>query len=115
MKTKADTSPEATQKMIAAFGAFGVTKEQIEKRIQRRLDSIQPAQVVSLKKIYTSLRDGMSSPADWFEFEEAGTFEKKSGTDALKEKMREQVKQQAPSEPIDSFLEEMNKEEGNLG
>ncbi len=71
MKTKADTSPEAMQKMLAAFEPFGVTKEQIEKRIQRRLDAIQPAQVVSLKKIYASLRDGMSSAADWFELEHA--------------------------------------------
>lgn len=70
MKTKADTSPEAMQKMVAAFAAFGVTKEQIEKRIQRRLDAIQPAQVVNLKKIYASLRDGMSALDDWFEVDE---------------------------------------------
>ena len=69
MKTKADTSPEAMQKMVAAFEPFGVTREQIEKRIQRRLDAIQPAQVVSLKKIYASLRDGMSAATDWFESE----------------------------------------------
>jgi hypothetical protein len=67
MSAKADTSPEATRRMVAAFEAFGVTKEQIEQRIQRRIDAIQPAQVVSLKKIYASLRDGMSRPADWFE------------------------------------------------
>lgn len=67
MKTTADCSPEAMHKMLAAFEPYGVTKEQIEKRIQRRLDAIQPAQVVSLKKIYASLRDGMSIAADWFE------------------------------------------------
>lgn len=71
MRTKADTSPEAMQKMVAAFEPFGVTKEQIEKRIQRRLDAIQPAQVVSLKKIYASLRDAMSVPSDWFEIDQA--------------------------------------------
>lgn len=66
MRTKADTSPEAMQKMVAAFEPFGVTKAQIEVRIQRRIDAIQPAQVVSLKKIYASLRDGMSAAQDWF-------------------------------------------------
>lgn len=71
LKSKADTSPEAMQKMVAAFEPFGVTKEHIEKRIQRRLEAIQPAQVVSLKKIYASLRDGMSVASDWFEVEEA--------------------------------------------
>ena len=67
MHTTADTSPEAMAKLVGAFEAFGVTREQIEKRIQRRLDAIQPAQVVSLRKVYASLRDGMSAPADWFD------------------------------------------------
>lgn len=72
LKTTADTSPEAMAKMVAAFADLGVGKEQIEARIQRRLDAIQPAQVVSLKKIYVSLRDGMSSVADWFEPRDGG-------------------------------------------
>lgn len=70
LKATADTSPEAMQKLLSAFEPFGVTKEHIEARIQRRIDSIQPAQVVSLRKIYASLRDGMSKAADWFEVEE---------------------------------------------
>lgn len=69
LKTSADTSPEAMQKMVAAFAPFGVTKEMIEARIQRRLDAIQPAQVVALKRIYASLRDEMSTAADWFAVE----------------------------------------------
>ncbi len=69
LKTSADTSPEAMQKMVAAFEPFGVTKAHIEKRIQRRLDTIQPAQVVSLKRVYASLRDEMSEASDWFEVE----------------------------------------------
>ena len=72
LKSTADTSPEAMQKMIAAFAPWGVQKEHIEKRIQRRIDAIQPAQVVMLKRIYASLRDDMSVPADWFEIEPTG-------------------------------------------
>ena len=67
LHAKADTSPEAIKKMIDAFAKFGVSKEQIEARIQRRLDAIQPAQIVAIKKIYASLRDGMSKPDEWFE------------------------------------------------
>lgn len=67
LKTKADTSPEAMAKLVEAFGPFGVSKEQIEKRIQRRLDAITPAQVVQLRRIYTSLRDEMSTASEWFE------------------------------------------------
>lgn len=94
MRTKADTSPEAVQKMLAAFEPFGVSKDQIEKRIQRRLDAIQPAQVVSLKKIYSSLRDGMSHAGDWFESEhtDENQTETASRTDAVKDKMRAKKK-----------------------
>lgn len=67
LASTADTSPDAMKKVVEAFKKFGVTKEQIEKRIQRRMDAIQPAQVVMLRKIYTSLKDGMSSPEEWFE------------------------------------------------
>jgi hypothetical protein len=67
MKARADTSPEAMGKMVEAFAEFGVSRAQIEQRLQRRLDAIAPAQVVGLKRIYRSMRDGMSVAADWFE------------------------------------------------
>ncbi len=66
MAADADTSPEAQKKIVDAFAKYGVTKEQIEARIQRRLDSITPAQVVALRKIMASLKDGMSNPTEWF-------------------------------------------------
>jgi hypothetical protein len=67
MSASADTSPEAQKVLLERFAEFGVTKAQIEKRIQRRLDAIQPAQVVMLRGVYRSLKDGMSKTADWFE------------------------------------------------
>jgi len=67
LKAKADTSPEGMAKMLEAFAPFGVTKAHIEARIQRRLDAITAAQVVQLKRIWSSLRDGISEAAQWFE------------------------------------------------
>jgi len=67
LKASADTSPEAMARMVGAFASFGVTKEAIEKRIQRRLTAIEPAQVVTLKRIYASLRDGVAVAAEWFD------------------------------------------------
>ena len=67
LKTSADTSHEAVKKMVDAFAQFGVNRQQIEAKIQRRLDTITPALMVQMKKIYASLRDGMSSPDEWFE------------------------------------------------
>lgn len=69
LNAKADTSPEGVARLREAFSEFGVKKEHIEKRIQRSIDAITPAQVVGLKRIYASLRDGMSEPIDWFEIE----------------------------------------------
>lgn len=69
LKAKADTSPDALKKLLDAFAGYKVTKEQIEKRIQRRLDTITPAQLIQLRKVFNSLKDGMSVPADWFEIE----------------------------------------------
>ena len=103
MRAKADTSPDAIRKMVEAFAVFGVTKEQIEKRIQRRLDAIQPAQMVGLKKIYTSLRDGMSTTADWFDQDEAvhqQDGKKSAGVDAMKDKLKQRASgQQSPPAP----------------
>lgn len=67
LSASADTGPESQKKIIDAFAAYKVTKAQIEKRIQRRIDAITAAQVVSLRKILLSMRDGMSGPEDWFE------------------------------------------------
>ena len=67
----ADTSPDALLRMVEAFEQFQVTREQIEKRIQRRIEAIRPAQVIQLSKIFASLVDGMSGAADWFETEAA--------------------------------------------
>lgn len=66
LNAKADTSPEGLKKLVAAFQPLGVTQGQIEKWGQCRLEGIRAAQVVRLKKIYVSIRDGMSKPEDWF-------------------------------------------------
>jgi len=68
--TKADISPEAINKMAEAFKTFGVTKGMIEKRIGRRIDTITPAAMVQMKKIYASLRDSMSSINEWFDVDD---------------------------------------------
>lgn len=85
LRTQADTSPETIAKMVDAFAPFGVTKEHIEKRIQRRLDAIQPAQVVMLKRVYASLRDDMSAPSDWFDIEPTTPTDGDGKTTTLKD------------------------------
>jgi hypothetical protein len=98
MKAKADTGPDGVKKLLAAFVALGVSKEQIEKRIQRRIDTITAAQIVGLRKIYNSLKDAMSTVGDWFEAEEAPA-PPKTGTEAAKEALKSKVKNKPTQEP----------------
>lgn len=63
----ADNSPESLKKIVDVFATYNVTREMIEKRCQCKLEAIRPAQIVQLRKVFNSLRDGMSGPQDWFE------------------------------------------------
>lgn len=47
---------------------FQVTVPMIEKRLMHKLDATNEQELVGLRKIYTSLRDGMGKREDYFEF-----------------------------------------------
>ena len=95
MRSRAEVTPDALARLLEAFSAIGVTREQIERRIQRHIESITPAQIVQLRKIYASLRDGMSVIADWFDAAPAEQHAEQVaaapqlGTAALKSKLRQ--------------------------
>jgi len=107
LKAKTVITPEFIQSVVEAFEKYGVTKEQIEKRIQRRIDTLTPGLAVQLKKIVNSMRDGMSKPADWFDMTptaEAGAEPSpQTGNagvkDALKRKKPEAEKKEPPANP----------------
>jgi hypothetical protein len=105
----AKVTPERIKSMVTMFGEYGVTRTQIEARIQRRVDTVTPALLIQLAKIYQSLKDGMSAPADWFEAdpsvrpedqqEPAPAAKKKGGTAALKDKLAPAAKPAADIQP----------------
>lgn len=68
LRSQVDITDELLQKTLASFEKYGVTKAMIEERIQRRFDkeSVGPGHILTLRKIYNSLKDGMSSTEDWF-------------------------------------------------
>lgn len=66
LSTHADITPETIKKMLEKFAQFGVDAEAIQTRYQIRIDAIRPAQFIELRKIYNSLKDGISKPDDWF-------------------------------------------------
>jgi hypothetical protein len=54
-------------KMVTKFAAIGVSKAMIEKRLGHRIEATQPAEVVQLGNIFTSIEDGMAVVKDFFE------------------------------------------------
>lgn len=66
-RADAKNDKESVQKMLSAFEKLGVTRPQIETRIQRSIEAITPAQIVQLRKIHLSIKDSMSTTSDWFE------------------------------------------------
>lgn len=109
LKTKAEVTPERLKNLVDQFAELGVPKAAIEKRIQRRLESITPGLMVQLGKIYTSLRDNMSQPGDWFDLAEgspaapepAGAKQpgKEGGSGASAVKSRLEARKQAAKRP----------------
>ena len=125
MVTHCEITPDSIKKLIEAFEPFGVTKKQIEKRIQRNIESITPAQFVRMREIFTSLRDGVSDASDWFEISENedDKANANSGTQAVKEALKNSAKRtpkQHKSKPtsggllIDSVAEVSTDEEQTL-
>lgn len=101
LKAKLEITEEFILSLLEAFEKHGVTKDQIEKRIQRRIDTMTPALAMQLKKIHNSLRDGMSNAADWFETMPAaengnGEAAPKAGNEGVKAALR---KRQAAADP----------------
>lgn len=89
MATKFEVTPQRVKDMLKRFAEYGVTKEQLEARVQCHIDAIRPAQLASLGKIYNSLKDGMSKASDWFDVADAaGEESRQSAKDALKERLK---------------------------
>lgn len=62
-----DTSPAARASLVDAFSKFGVTKIMLEAYIQRKMDAITADQIVNLRGVYASLRDGIATITDFFD------------------------------------------------
>ena len=117
LQSHTDVTAEGIKKLIEAFEPMGVTKTQIEKFCQCRAEAIKPAQIVRLRSIYTSLRDGMSSPSDWFEPDETqapAAIEAKaepSLKDKIKARKAKSVAETVEAKPAEEAQEEIRSEE----
>ncbi len=60
---------EQIKKMLEAFLKYKIVKKHIEDRLKHPLKSITNSELVSLRNIFNSIRDGYSKPEDWFNME----------------------------------------------
>lgn len=71
---------DRVKKMVVQFAKLGVTQEQIEKRLKRKIDTMNADDFVEYIGIYNAIKQGESKIAEWFEAEKVAS----DLTDALK-------------------------------
>ena len=55
------------RKLVMAFDELGVKSEHIEKRLGHKLDATIPQEIVTLRGIYKSIKDGMADRSQFFD------------------------------------------------
>ncbi|HAT1964741.1 TPA: hypothetical protein JAG59_002031 [Legionella pneumophila] len=83
---------EQIKKMVSAFDELGVKVEHLEKRLGHKLDATIPQEIVTLKGIYKSIKDGMASREDFFEIQSKSTENAKQDLKDLIEKNKAESK-----------------------
>lgn len=58
---------EQVRNMVKAFDDLGVKVEHLEKRLGHKLDATIATEIVTLKSIYKSIKDGMAKREDFFD------------------------------------------------
>jgi hypothetical protein len=89
--------------MLEKFKELGISKLQIEKRLRHRIESLNGPELLSLIKIYNSIKDGMSSVDDYFEPEQKEQPAKEDPAQvaaAMVEKIKARVKKQEPAPDV---------------
>lgn len=106
-KTIAEQATDEKKKLLVdAFAKHGVNRKMIETRIQRNVDSITGSKMVELRRIYVSLKDGVSDIGQWFDLTlsdaKPETQEKETNLDKFKDK--------AVAAEVSQLLHESNKQ-----
>lgn len=89
---------DRVRSMVVAFADQGVTQDMIEARLGHNLDATSEHELAGLRRVYTSIRDGMGSREQFFSKTKAAT----SGLDAAPDSVPSQTAgpaQAAPAAP----------------
>lgn len=71
LKASIDITPGYIKNVLGGFAELGVNRDMIEKKIQRSVEALLPAQAISLRKIYNAIKDGVAVPGDHFDTSES--------------------------------------------
>ena len=58
---------DRVKKMVVAFAKIGVTQEQIERRLKKKIDTMNADDFVEYTGIFNAIKQGESKIAEWFE------------------------------------------------
>ena len=104
---------DRVRKMVAAFADQGVTAEMIEARLGHKLAATTETELVTLRKVFQSIKDGMASREQFFDQvpddqDEAEGTRTESLTKKIKEGQAETKAEpeQEPEEPDDDDFED---------
>lgn len=61
---------DRVKKMVIQFAKFGVTQEQLEKRLKKKIDTMTADDLVEYVGIYNAIKNKESKISEWFEAEE---------------------------------------------
>lgn len=95
LEAKADVTAEGVKRMLEAFKPFKVNQAMIEARLGRNVTSITAAQMVGLKNILNGMKDGMSTPAHWFDVnlaDKADSADSEKKSDAANAALKDKIK-----------------------
>lgn len=79
-----EVTEESTGKMVEAFALLGVTEEMLIKRLGHKLEGMKSAQMIDLKRVYQTIKDGVGKISDFFHVLEP---DNKMDQDVFKEKL----------------------------
>ena len=64
---------DRVKNMVVQFAKMGVTQEQIEKRLKKKIETMNSDDFVEFIGIYNAIKQGESKIADWFETEKVAS------------------------------------------
>lgn len=64
---------DRVKKMVVQFAKLGVTQEQIERRLKKKIDTMNADDFTEFIGIYNAIKQGESKIADWFEAEKVAS------------------------------------------